>query len=123
MATSKRRTPARKSPSSRRTTAKASPSAKSARSKTNPYFGPAIATGAVAAIAGVLAGAWFFRKSDKSLAETAEGISGRIKDGIHEARAKATDSARSFKDKAAMFFAEDPAETVTAERKTSAVSD
>ena len=48
--------------------------------KERPYTSAAIATGAVTAVAAAVAGAFFFRRSDRSLAELGEDWSGRIKE-------------------------------------------
>jgi hypothetical protein len=48
--------------------------------KERPYTSAAIATGAVTAVAAAVAGAFFFRRSDRSLAEIGEDWTGRIKD-------------------------------------------
>ena len=48
--------------------------------KERPYTSAAIATGAVTAVAAAVAGAFFFRRSDRSLAEIGEEWTGRIKD-------------------------------------------
>jgi hypothetical protein len=48
--------------------------------KERPYTSAAIATGAVTAVAAAVAGAFFFRRSDRSLAEIGEDWSGRIKE-------------------------------------------
>ena len=111
MATTKRGTTAKSTTKRRTSTArKSSPQRESSRRSDDmsPYVTAAIATGAVTAIAAAAAGAWFFRNSDKSFSETAEELGGKIKGGIAEAKVKAGSSARSFKDKAAMFFAGEP---------------
>ena len=111
MATTKRRSTAKSTTKRRTSTArKSSPQRASSRRSDDmsPYVTAALATGAVTAIAAAAAGAWFFRNSDKSFSETAEELGGKIKDGIADARSKAETSARSFKDKAAMFFADEP---------------
>ena len=48
--------------------------------KERPYTSAAIATGAVTAVAAAVAGAFFFRRSDRSLAEIGEDWSERIKE-------------------------------------------
>ena len=48
--------------------------------KERPYTSAAIATGAVTAVAAAVAGTFFFRRSDRSLAEIGEDWTGRIKD-------------------------------------------
>jgi hypothetical protein len=48
--------------------------------KERPYTSAAIATGAVTAVAAAVAGAFFFRRSDRSLAEIGEDWSGKIKE-------------------------------------------
>ena len=111
MATTKRRS-TDKSTSKRSTSAarKSSPQRSSSRRSDDmsPYVTAAIATGAVTAIAAAAAGAWFFRNSDKSFSETAEDLGEKIKDGIADVRVKAESGARTFKEKAATFFASEP---------------
>ena len=48
--------------------------------KERPSTSAAIATGAVTAVAAAVAGAFFFRRSDRSLAEIGEDWSGKIKE-------------------------------------------
>lgn len=86
-----------------RTTAKSTPKsdnvvARAGRTvRDRPYASAAIATGAVTAVAAAAAGAFFFSRKDKSLRETASDLGDRlsdvgerIKDGIDEARGKAS---------------------------------
>ncbi|RIX26994.1 hypothetical protein [Sphingomonas edaphi] len=54
-----------------------------------PYASAAIATSAVTAVAALAAGAFFFSRSNRSLKETTDDISGRVKDGLAEAKVKA----------------------------------
>jgi hypothetical protein len=54
-----------------------------------PYASAAIATGAVTAVAAVAAGAFFFSRSNRSLKETADDLSVRVKDGLADAKVKA----------------------------------
>jgi ElaB/YqjD/DUF883 family membrane-anchored ribosome-binding protein len=53
-----------------------------------PYASAAIATGAVTAVAAAAAGAFFFSRSNRSIKETADDLSTRVKDGLTEAKAK-----------------------------------
>ena len=61
--------------------------------KERPYTSAAIATGAVTAVAAAVAGAFFFRRSDRSLAEIGEDLSERFNEG-----------ARTIKEKAGAMF-------------------
>lgn len=54
-----------------------------------PYASAAIATGAVTAVAAAAAGAFFFSRSNRSLKETADDLSVRVKDGLADAKMKA----------------------------------
>ena len=56
-----------------------------------PYTSAAIATGAVTAVAAAAAGAFFFSRRDKSLRETSEAVTSRVKGSFAEARAKIKD--------------------------------
>lgn len=104
MATTKSRASSTRSKSStakRSTTAKRSVSQRASnlidRAEKRPYATAAIATGAVAAVAAAAAGAFFFSRRDKSfteardeLGEKLSGYGERIKDGLSEARGKAS---------------------------------
>ena len=54
--------------------------------KERPYVSAAIATGAVTAVAAAAAGAFFFRRSDKSFGEFTDDLTSKVKDGIEVAR-------------------------------------
>ncbi|HVH48519.1 MAG TPA: hypothetical protein VM760_01395 [Sphingomicrobium sp.] len=54
--------------------------------KERPYVSAAIATGAVTAVAAAAAGAFFFRRSDKSLGEFTADLTSKVKDGFEVAR-------------------------------------
>jgi hypothetical protein len=109
MATTKRRTTARtttkrKSP----TKVNQSIAARTGRTiKQQPYVSAAIATGAVTAVAAAVAGAFFFRKSDKTLAEIGDDLSDKFKGGYDDAREAVTKGARKVKEKTAFFFDDD----------------
>ncbi|MEA1071249.1 hypothetical protein [Sphingomonas sp. LY160] len=60
-----------------------------------PYASAAIATGAVTAVAAAAAGAFFFSRRDKSINETAEELSAKIKGGLSDAG----DKLREVKDR------------------------
>ncbi len=75
--------------------------------KREPYTSAAIATGAVTAVVAAIAGAYFFRRSDKSLAEIGDDLSGKIKTGIADARDLAEQGARTFKEKAGFLLADE----------------
>ena len=81
-----------------------------------PYVSAAIATGAVTAVAAAVAGAFFFRRSDKSFAEIGDELSGKIKGGIADVRDKAAEGARSFKEKAAFLLADDDSDSAEQSR-------
>jgi hypothetical protein len=104
MATTKSRstsTRAKSSGTKRTTTAKRSVSQRASnlvsKAEKRPYATAAIATGAVAAVAAAAAGAFFFSRRDKSFSEATDelgeklsGYGDRIKDGLGEARDKAS---------------------------------
>lgn len=104
MATTKSRstsTRAKSSSAKRTSTAKRSVSQRASNlmssAEKRPYATAAIATGAVAAVAAAAAGAFFFSRRDKSFAEASDelgekltGYGDRIKDGLSEARDKAS---------------------------------
>ena len=54
--------------------------------KERPYVSAAIATGAVTAVAAAAAGAFFFRRSDKSFGEFTDDLTSKVKDGFEVAR-------------------------------------
>ena len=56
--------------------------------KERPYVSAAIATGAVTAVAAAAAGAFFFSRKDRSFSDSADELTGRIKDGLNEAGEK-----------------------------------
>lgn len=103
MATTKRRTTTRKSASASKQN-KSLPARTARTVRDRPYTSAAIATGTVAALAAFAAGAWFFRNSDKSFGEAADELGEKIKDGLADVRAKASDTARSVKNKAESYF-------------------
>lgn len=79
-----------------------------------PYASAAIATGAVTAVAAAAAGAYFFSRSDKSLGELSDDLTGRVKDGladagekIKKASAKARTLAADLGDKSQSEIAEE----------------
>ncbi len=114
MATTKRKTPtSSKSTTKRSATKRKTPVAKNAQDyikKTKraatqqPYVTAAIATGAVAAIAAAAAGAYFFRRSEKTMGEIADDLGTRMKDGFNEAVDYAAETGRTMREKATMFF-------------------
>jgi len=59
--------------------------------KQQPYTSAAIATGAVTAVAAAAAGAFFFSRRDKSVSETAQSVTNKVKGSFAEARAKIKD--------------------------------
>jgi UDP-N-acetylmuramyl tripeptide synthase len=78
---------ARKSP--RKTKQNKSILARTGRTmRDRPYTSAAIATGAVTAVAAAAAGAFFFRRSDKSLAQIADDVTDRIKSAADRAKAR-----------------------------------
>lgn len=113
MATTKRRT-TRKTSAKRRSapTTEQSLAARTGRTiKQQPYVSAAVATGAVTAVAAAIAGAFFFRRSEKTFGELTDDVSEKIKDGYEEARSQVVKSARAVKDKAAFLWDDEPTQS------------
>ena len=100
MATTKSRSTSARSSTSGRSTGRGRSTSSSSKDQSiigragrtvrdRPYASAAIATGAVTAVAAAAAGAFFFSRSNRTVRETAEDLSGRVKDGLAEAKVKA----------------------------------
>jgi hypothetical protein len=109
MATTKRRT---STTSERKTAPRKQDQGLAARTgrtiKQQPYVSAAIATGAVTAVAAAVAGAFFFRRNEKTIGEITEDVSDKIKDGYAEARSQVVKGARAVKEKAAFLWDDEP---------------
>ena len=119
MATTKRRSAAATSSSKRKVSSRKQDEGIAARTgrtiKQQPYVSAAIATGAVTAVAAAVAGAFFFRRSEKTVGELAEGWSDKIKDGVEDVRGMAAEGIKAAKEKAAMLWNEEPTQSEIAE--------
>lgn len=102
MATTKRRTTTKRKTTTKQDKSLPARTARTLRQK--PYVSAAIATGAVTAVAAAVAGAFFFRRSEKTVGEITDDVSGKIKDGLEEARSRIKSGAKAVKEKAAFLW-------------------
>ena len=100
MATTKKPTTTRRAPRAKAATpANSGIAARTGRTiKQQPYTSAAIATGAVTAVAAMVAGLFFFRRSDKSLGEFTNDVTSRVKDGLNDAGTIAKDTVTKLRD-------------------------
>jgi len=75
--------------------------------KERPYTSAAIATGAIAAVAAAAAGAVLISRRDKSLRETGEDLTTRLKEGFADASDKVKELVGSDKGKTQQEIAEE----------------
>jgi len=109
--TTPRKTATRKAPAAKANQSLAARTGRTIRDR--PYASAAIATGAVAAVAAAAAGAFFFSRREKSIGETTDELTSRVKDGLEEAKLKGNAWLRKAKDK--LGYDEEPAQVHIAE--------
>ncbi|MDQ3077982.1 MAG: hypothetical protein M3Q83_03965 [Pseudomonadota bacterium] len=75
--------------------------------KERPYTSAAIATGAVTAVAAAAAGAFFFSRRDKSLRESSDELTAKVKGSFADAREKIRDLVSSDEGRSQQEIAEE----------------